>query len=148
VVQPVAFFTVRQSLTFKFLRIGQNPTSGTLSVQRRKDIYLICCKYDVMIIEDDPYWYLQFPSAAESEALSRNLPYEPTPMHTPEPMSKSSGFPFLDSLVPSYLSVDTEGRVIRLDTVSICFFKSLLFKFGKTITIFTSYIRIVHPNNS
>lgn len=31
---------------------------------------------------------------------------------------KSSGFPFLDSLVPSYLSVDTEGRVVRLDTFS------------------------------
>jgi hypothetical protein len=31
---------------------------------------------------------------------------------------KTSGFPFLDSLVPSYLSVDTDGRVIRLDTFS------------------------------
>jgi DNA-binding transcriptional MocR family regulator len=117
----VAFDTVGQTLT-NFLRIGQNPTSGTLSVQRRKDIYAICSKYDVMMIEDDPYWYLQFPSAAEKEALSRNLPYKPTPMHTPEPMSKSSGFPFLDSLVPSYLSVDTEGRVIRLDTVGVWFF--------------------------
>lgn len=115
----VAFVPVGQSLT-NFVRIGQNPTSGTLSVQRRKDIYAICCKYDVIIIEDDPYWYLQFPSAAEHEALSRNLPYKPNPMHTLEPMSKSSGFSFLDSLVPSYLSVDTEGRVIRLDTVSIC----------------------------
>jgi DNA-binding transcriptional MocR family regulator len=121
----VAFETVRQSLK-NFLRIGQNPTSGTLSVQRRKDIYAICSKYDVMIIEDDPYWYLQFPSAAESEALSRNLPYKPTPMYTPEQMSKSSGFPFLDSLVPSYLSVDTEGRVIRLDTVSIWIYLFLL----------------------
>lgn len=117
----VAFDTVGQTLT-NFLRIGQNPTSGTLSVQRRKDIYTICSKYDVMIIEDDPYWYLQFPSAAEKEALSRNLPYKPSSMHTPEPMSKSSGFPFLDSLVPSYLSVDTEGRVIRLDTVGVWFF--------------------------
>jgi DNA-binding transcriptional MocR family regulator len=32
--------------------------------------------------------------------------------------AKSSGFPFLDSLVPSYLSVDTDGRVLRLDTFS------------------------------
>lgn len=31
---------------------------------------------------------------------------------------KSSGYPYLDSLVPSYLSVDTDGRVVRLDTFS------------------------------
>lgn len=71
-----------------------------------------------MIIEDDPYWYIQFPSAAGKQAAARNLPYKYAPMHTPSPSSKSSGFPFLDSLVPSYLSVDTDGRVIRLDTFS------------------------------
>ena len=31
---------------------------------------------------------------------------------------KSSGYNFLDSLVPSYLSMDVDGRVIRLDTFS------------------------------
>ena len=31
---------------------------------------------------------------------------------------KSSGYAFLDSLVPSYLSVDYQGRVVRLDTFS------------------------------
>lgn len=31
---------------------------------------------------------------------------------------KSSGYEYLDSLVPSYLSVDTDGRVVRLDTFS------------------------------
>lgn len=96
-------------------RIGQNPTGGTLSVQRRKEIYDICSKYDVMIIEDDPYWYLQFPSAPTLEASARGLPPPATSAHT---FDKSSGFPFLDSLVPSYLNVDTEGRVIRLDTFS------------------------------
>ena len=102
------------------LRIGQNPTSGTLSVQRRKEIYALCCKYDIIIVEDDPYWYLQYPSANEHSLATRD---KPTSQHT-EPGSrnynapKSSGFPFLDSLVPSYLSVDTEGRVVRLDTFS------------------------------
>ena len=86
-------------------RIGQNPTSGTLGVQRRRDIYAVCCKYDVIIIEDDPYWYLQYPSSNGSS--------------TPNPIQPiSSGFPFLDSLVQSYLSVDTQGRVVRLDTFS------------------------------
>jgi DNA-binding transcriptional MocR family regulator len=69
-----------------------------------------------MIIEDDPYWYLQFPSAAtlEAEARGTQLP-PPPPAHT---FAKSSGYPFIDSLVPSYLNFDTEGRVIRLDTFS------------------------------
>ncbi|MCJ1314320.1 hypothetical protein MMC25_008001 [Agyrium rufum] len=97
--------------------IGQNPTSGTLSVERRKAIYEICVKYDVVIIEDDPYWYLQYPSAnkhlaANSTSTHKNPP--PASYNTP----KSSGFDFLDSLVPSYLSVDYQGRVVRLDTFS------------------------------
>ena len=39
-------------------------------------------------------------------------------MHEPVGPLKSSGYDFLDSLVPSYLSVDYEGRVVRLDTFS------------------------------
>lgn len=84
--------------------IGQNPTSGTLSVDRRTDIYAVCVKYDIIIVEDDPYWYLQFPSSSPSA-------------HAPKP-AKSSGFEFLDSLIPSYLSIDYQGRVVRLDTFS------------------------------
>jgi DNA-binding transcriptional MocR family regulator len=84
--------------------IGQNPTSGTLSIARRAEIYAICVLYDIIIVEDDPYWYLQFPSSSTSNA-------------NPRP-KKSSGFEFLDSLIPSYLSMDYEGRVVRLDTFS------------------------------
>ncbi len=104
----------RNSANFES-RIGQNPTGGTLSIQRRKKLYALCSKYDVMIIEDDPYWYLQFPSAVALEAEARNLPTASAPVHTFE---KSSGYPFLDSLVPSYLNFDYDGRVIRLDTFS------------------------------
>lgn len=87
-----------------------------LSVERRKQLYAVCSKYDVIIVEDDPYWYLQFPSAEIEEARSRDLPLpEQTQQHKPE---KSSGYPFLDSLTPSFLSVDTDGRVVRLDTFS------------------------------
>lgn len=96
--------------------IGQNPTSGTLSIQRRKDIYALCSKYDVIIMEDDPYWYLQFPSSTGKEASARGNPL-PTPP-PPHKFEKSTGFEFLDSLVPSYLNFDTDGRVVRLDTFS------------------------------
>lgn len=85
--------------------IGQNPTSGTLSVARRTEIYALAVRYDVIIIEDDPYWYLQYPSSAPAGSTS------------PRP-AKSSGFEFLDSLIPSYLSIDYQGRVVRLDTFS------------------------------
>ncbi|KAM0335694.1 hypothetical protein ACHAQA_000744 [Verticillium albo-atrum] len=96
--------------------MGHNPTSGVLSVERRKAIYALCQKYDIIIVEDDPYWYLQYPSADAEEAISRGKPV-PTPKPTPKPV-KSSGYEFLDSLIPSYLSIDTDGRVIRLDTFS------------------------------
>lgn len=69
-----------------------------------------------MIIEDDPYWYLQFPSAAATEADIRGQTLPPP--DAPHNFNKSTGFAFLDSLVPSYLNFDTDGRVIRLDTFS------------------------------
>ena len=96
--------------------MGHNPTSGVLSVKRRKEIYKLCSKYDIIIVEDDPYWYLQFPSAGSEEAKSRGLSMPRTT--DPHQPVKSSGFDFLDSLIPSYLSIDTDGRVIRLDTFS------------------------------
>ncbi|OLL22738.1 Aromatic amino acid aminotransferase [Neolecta irregularis DAH-3] len=34
---------------------GQNPSGATLGINRRKRIYKICQKYDIVIIEDDPY---------------------------------------------------------------------------------------------
>ena len=121
--------------------IGQNPTSGVLSLRRRRAIYALCVKYDVIIVEDDPYWYLQYPSANASSLQHRGHsishdsarpgnPYwsnqEPTFSNNKwnsSPINdqrdwKSSGYDFLDSLVPSYLSIDYQGRVVRLDTFS------------------------------
>jgi len=86
--------------------VGQNPTSGTLSLPRRKEIYALCERYDIIIIEDDPYFYLQYPSSMA-----------PSLLRSPS-TSSSKNFPFLDSLIPSYLSIDTSGRVLRLDTFS------------------------------
>lgn len=95
--------------------MGHNPSGTVISVQRRREIYAICQKFDVIIIEDDPYWCLQFASAAEREAESRGTVAKwAIPYHPP----KSSGFEFLDSLIPSFLSMDVDGRVIRLDTFS------------------------------
>ncbi|KAL8946636.1 MAG: hypothetical protein Q9222_006993 [Ikaeria aurantiellina] len=100
--------------------IGQNPTSGVLSLERRKELYALCSKYDIIIVEDDPYWYLQYPSANDKSKAARghaNTPSTVADSGNAKP-PKSSGYPFLDSLVPSYLAVDTDGRVVRLDTFS------------------------------
>ncbi|EFX01316.1 aromatic amino acid aminotransferase [Grosmannia clavigera kw1407] len=100
--------------------LGHNPTGIILSIERRRELYAVCSRFDVVIIEDDPYWHLQYPSAAEAEAVSRNLPRpKPAPLTKPiGPNQRSSGYDFLDSLVPSFLSIDVDGRVIRLDTFS------------------------------
>lgn len=80
--------------------VGQNPTGGTLSLARRRAIYALCERFDIIIIEDDPYWYLQYTS---------------TPIAaSPRP----DKYAFLESLTPSFMTLDTAGRVIRLDTFS------------------------------
>ncbi|KAI9884186.1 MAG: hypothetical protein M1823_004025 [Watsoniomyces obsoletus] len=104
--------------------IGQNPTGTTLTVKRRKALYELCQKYDIIIIEDDPYWYLQYPSAVASQLVhpgDSSVDGPGTESERAQGQVKgqvSSGYEFLDSLVPSYLSLDLDGRVIRLDTFS------------------------------
>lgn len=83
---------------------GQNPTGTTQSLQRRKEIYAIAQKHDVYILEDEPYYYLQM------------QPYTgPSSPSIPAPASHEE---FISSLVPSYLSIDTDGRVMRMDSFS------------------------------
>ncbi|RKP09593.1 pyridoxal phosphate-dependent transferase [Thamnocephalis sphaerospora] len=65
---------------------GQNPTGSSMSVERRRAIYAVAQELNLILIEDDPYYHLQFPDG--------------------EP----------DQLLPSLLSMDTDGRVIRLET--------------------------------
>ena len=38
---------------------GQNPTGATQSLERKQAIYKVAEEYDLVIIEDDPYYYLQ-----------------------------------------------------------------------------------------
>lgn len=81
---------------------GHNPTGLTQSTQRRHEIYQVAEKHDLYIIEDDPYYFLQF-EKYDDEGRS---------LSTPSPSQ------YLDSLLPSYLSLDTSGRVLRLDSTS------------------------------
>ncbi|TLS22351.1 uncharacterized protein PpBr36_10102 [Pyricularia pennisetigena] len=81
---------------------GQNPTSGVMSLSRRRDVYKLCSRFDVVVVEDDPYFHL----------------YYPTPDATGPFDLPSTGHAFLDELVPSFIRIDEEGRVIRLDSFS------------------------------
>ncbi|KAH6983561.1 aromatic amino acid aminotransferase [Ilyonectria sp. MPI-CAGE-AT-0026] len=104
---------------------GQNPTSGVLSFPRRKEIYQICSQFDLVLIEDDPYWNLYYPSAQSislkyrRNPISKSFPTSPNHNYSTQSLGgKSTGYQFLDELVPSFLSIDTDGRVIRLDSFS------------------------------
>ncbi|XP_013417330.1 kynurenine/alpha-aminoadipate aminotransferase, mitochondrial-like [Lingula anatina] len=65
---------------------SSNPSGATLPLERKREIYEIAREYNLLIIEDDPYYFLQFGSRLE----------------------------------PSFLSIDTDGRVLRADSFSKC----------------------------
>lgn len=39
---------------------GNNPTGYILSEERRIRIYELACQYDFLILEDDPYMFLNY----------------------------------------------------------------------------------------
>ncbi|XP_045454866.1 kynurenine/alpha-aminoadipate aminotransferase, mitochondrial [Melitaea cinxia] len=63
---------------------GNNPTGTILTEERRRQVYELACKYDFLIVEDDPYMFLKYDNQT----------------------------------VPSLMSLDVCGRVLRLDSVS------------------------------
>jgi aromatic amino acid aminotransferase I len=105
----------------KWVSTGQNPTGATLPLERRRAVYAIAQKYDVIILEDgkgvsndkwhaltclpDPYYFLQYEEHVSS------LPLPAAMDATSEAVAG-----FLKGLVPSFLSLDTDGRVIRVDS--------------------------------
>lgn len=82
---------------------GQNPTGTTQSAERRKAVYKVAQKHDLYIVEDEPYYFLQM------------QPYTGTGSVSAPPSSHEE---FINSLVPSYLSLDVDGRVCRVDSFS------------------------------
>ncbi|CAH00653.1 aromatic-amino-acid:2-oxoglutarate transaminase [Kluyveromyces lactis] len=90
---------------------GQNPTGMTQCKEKRQKIYDLCEKHDIIIVEDDPYGYLKFLPFDKSDPLKNQY---------------NDGTITFDKyckeiLAPSYLTIDTSGRVIRLETFSKVF---------------------------
>ncbi|EGN97547.1 hypothetical protein SERLA73DRAFT_92692 [Serpula lacrymans var. lacrymans S7.3] len=81
---------------------SQNPTGSTLPFERRKSIYEIARKWDIIILEDDPYYFLQYGLNVDQFIVEQH------------------GFTrALASVLPrSFLSMDYDGRVVRLDSFS------------------------------
>ncbi|KAF4799523.1 Kynurenine/alpha-aminoadipate aminotransferase, mitochondrial [Turdus rufiventris] len=50
---------------------GCNPTGNSLTAERKKEIYQLARKYDFLIIEDDPYYFLQFEKIMISQLLQQ-----------------------------------------------------------------------------
>ncbi|EJD35692.1 PLP-dependent transferase [Auricularia subglabra TFB-10046 SS5] len=87
--------------------VGQNPCGTTLSVQRKKDIYDVCVEYDIIIVEDDPYYFLQIDPYALPPSRNGSRSEEQDDAET-----------FLGRLTPTFLNFDYQGRVIRFDSFS------------------------------
>ena len=68
--------------------IGQNPSGSSYSLQRKKEIYEIICRHNLLLFEDDPYYFLDF-----------------------EHMD-------INKKAISFQSIDIESRVIRSDSFS------------------------------
>ena len=72
-----------------------------MSLERRRQVYEIAREYNMMIVEDDPYYFIQY-SSYLYVASSSIIP-----------------LPRLDAARrPSFLSLDVDGRVIRTDSFS------------------------------
>lgn len=52
---------------------GSNPSGGTLSLDRKKRLYEIACKHDLIILEDDPYYYINFEEVRPPSLLSMDV---------------------------------------------------------------------------
>mmetsp|Transcript_33175 Transcript_33175/g.57309 ORF Transcript_33175/g.57309 Transcript_33175/m.57309 type:complete len:131 (+) Transcript_33175:849-1241(+) len=56
-LRPKALYTVPT---------GQNPTGLSIDEDRKREIYAVAQEFDLIIIEDDAYYYLQYPPYEEN----------------------------------------------------------------------------------
>ncbi|KAJ1926312.1 hypothetical protein IWQ60_003900 [Tieghemiomyces parasiticus] len=104
---------------------GHNPTGITMSVERRRAIYALAQKHRLIIFEDDPYFYFQFPAygapAVYDDSEDSADPDADLGLERLDLDGKAAGTTALPPLIPSFLSLDTDGRVLRMDSFSKIF---------------------------
>lgn len=89
--------TSRKPFVLYMIPCGQNPTGATQTTERKRAIYEVAVKHDLYIIEDDPYYFLQLDLPGGKASSAEN---------------------YFNHLPSSYLSLDSCGRVLRMDTLS------------------------------
>ncbi|XP_044040500.1 kynurenine/alpha-aminoadipate aminotransferase, mitochondrial isoform X2 [Siniperca chuatsi] len=52
---------------------GGNPTGASMTAQRKQEVYELARQYDMLIIEDDPYYFLQFDKPWAPSFLSMDV---------------------------------------------------------------------------
>jgi kynurenine/2-aminoadipate aminotransferase len=82
---------------------GANPTGLTISTKRKREIYKIACEYNLLILEDDPYYFLHFEEVTYIILRQKNI---------------GRNLSFNQKNPVSFLSMDTENRVLRFDSLS------------------------------
>jgi len=88
---------------------GTNPSGIVIPMERRREIYKLACEYDFLILEDDPYHFLQFPDSESTDGDESTAA-----LKTREECQRYLN----ETLMQSFFSMDTEGRVVRLDSTS------------------------------
>ncbi|KAI9218132.1 pyridoxal phosphate-dependent transferase [Blastocladiella britannica] len=88
---------------------GGNPSGATAPLHRRHAVYEIMQKHDLVLLEDDPYYYLQFTPDLVTANAAATLS---------TPLDLAGARPYATHLLPSYLSMDTDGRVLRFESFS------------------------------
>lgn len=126
---------LRKPKALYIIPTGHNPTGLTQSLECRKKVYALAEKHDLMIVEDDPYGYLTLPPFLKPEGVLKLDLF----LTVDEYLSKH--------LVPSYLTLDTSGRVIRIETFSKLFAPGLRVGFvvahKKVIDVIEQYATVV-----
>ncbi|KAL5342063.1 pyridoxal phosphate-dependent transferase [Aspergillus crustosus] len=85
---------------------GHNPTSCCQSTDRRRSFYKFADKHDLVIIEDDPYYFINM-SPLDDQLVGDKTDISCETVIADHP--------------PSYFSLDISGRVIRFDSASPIF---------------------------
>ncbi|WWC89986.1 uncharacterized protein L201_004916 [Kwoniella dendrophila CBS 6074] len=97
---------------------GQNPTGATMEAERKKQLYKICSKYDVIICEDEPYYCLYTGEWTPKGSKSDKSILAQRRADAEKKEGSEGNQAFIKNLPPSYLHFDVDGRVIRMDTFS------------------------------
>ena len=85
---------------------GSNPTGASLTWSRKQEIYQIASEYNLIILEDDPYYWMQFGGNDEEQGQGREQEQGQEQEQNQSNRTKS------------FLSMDVEGRVLRFDSFS------------------------------